>query len=118
MTTGKFVATALLCTVAAAAEERIAGKWNCANVPAGGGESPWTLLIRDEGAQRSGSLTDGEIDIPLTEIKLVNGSLSFRFSINGKPYGFAGSVAGNKLEGKYSGEEASGTLRCARPPRQ
>jgi hypothetical protein len=110
-----FLAAALLSAAACAAENPVAGKWNCTNVPAAGTESPWTLLVREDGAKLAGSLTDGEVNVPLSEMKLEGGTFTFRFYINEKPYAFEGKVDGGKLEGKYSGEEASGKLRCERP---
>ncbi len=85
------------------------------NVTVTGAGSAWTLLIREDGTKLAGSLTDGEADIPLSEMKLDGGTFTFRFHINGKPYAFEGRVEGKRLHGKYSGEEASGKLRCTRP---
>jgi hypothetical protein len=91
------------------------GKWNCTNVPVAGPESPWTLTVREDGTKLTGFLTDGSVDLPLSQIKLDGDALTFRFYINDKPYAFEGKVDHNKLEGKYSGAEASGTLRCTKP---
>ncbi len=84
-------------------------------MPTTGAESPWTLIVRVDGTKLAGLLTDGSAEIPLSQIKLDNGSLTFHFDINGKPYAFEGKVDDRRLEGKYSGEEASGRLRCTRP---
>ncbi len=115
MVSSRVLAAALLSAAACAAENPVAGKWNCTNVSVTGTESPWTLLIREDGTKLAGSLTDGEADIPLSEMKLGGGTFTFRFYVNGKPYAFEGRVEGRRLEGKYSGEEASGKLRCTRP---
>ncbi len=103
---------ALLSAAACAAETPVAGKWNCTNVSETGAQSRWTLAIRNDGGKLAGSLTDGEIELPLSEMKIDGNSLTFQFEINGKPYKFQGDVNGKKLEGKYSGEEASGKLQC------
>lgn len=107
------VAAALLsAVVACAAESPAAGKWNCTNVSETGAESPWTLLVREDAGKLTGSLTDGEAELALSEMKLGDGVLTFRFDLNGKPYAFEGKVESKRLEGKYSGEEAKGKLRC------
>ena len=47
-------------------------------------------------------------------VKLAGTVFSFRFYINAKPYAFEGKIDGGRLEGKYNGAEAAGTLRCSR----
>ena len=100
---------------ACTAENQVADKWNCTNVPDTGAESPWTLLLCNDGAKRAGSLTDGEVQILLSEVKLDATAFTFRFYINEKPYRFDGTIDGRKLEGKYGGPEASGKLKCEKP---
>jgi hypothetical protein len=111
----KVFATALLGAVAFAAESPAVGKWNCMNVPVAGPESPWTLLIREDAKKLTGSLTDGSVEIPLSQIKLDGNAFTFGFQINDKPYAFQGKVDHKTLEGRYSGAEANGTLRCTKP---
>lgn len=101
--------------VAFAAESPVIGKWQCTNVQVTGAESPWTLLVRQDGAKLTGSLMDGSVEIPLSRIKLDSTVFTFGFLINDKPYSFEGKVDQKTLEGKYSGPEANGTLRCAKP---
>ncbi len=111
----RLLAASLLSAAALAAESPAVGKWNCKNVPAAGPESPWTLVVREDGAKLTGLLTDGSVEVPLSQIKLDRDALTFRFYINEKPYAFEGKVDHEQLEGKYSGAEASGTLRCTKP---
>jgi hypothetical protein len=111
----RVLASALLGAVACTAGSPVAGKWTCTNVPVTGPESPWTLLLREDGTKLGGLLTDGSVEIPLSQVKVDGASLTFRFEINGKPYEFAGKFGDRKLEGTYSGAEASGQLRCANP---
>ena len=73
------------------------------------------MLIREDGAKLAGSLADGEVNVPLSEMKLDAVRFTFRFYVNEKPHAFEGKVDRTRLEGKYSGEEASGKLRCERP---
>lgn len=63
----------------------------------------------------TGTLDDGQLEIPLSDLKLADRTFTFRFYINGKPYVFEGKVDGKRLEGKFSGEEANGKLRCLKP---
>lgn len=110
----KILAAALLGAAACAGESAAAGKWNCTNLSSTGAGSPWTLFIQESGGKLAGTMTDGDVKIPLSQVKLDGGALAFRFYINEKPYEFAGKIGGAKLEGKYSGEEANGKLQCAK----
>jgi hypothetical protein len=110
----RILAATLLSAAASTAENAVAGKWSCTNVPVSGPESPWTLHVREDGPKLDGSLTDGQANIPISEAQLKGMVFTFRFYINEKPYSFEGKVEGKKLDGKYSGEEASGRLRCAK----
>src|SRR5690349_10789868 len=56
----QLAAAALFSTAMQAGESPVAGKWSCTNVPVNGPEAPWTLVVRNEGSQLSGILTDGE----------------------------------------------------------
>lgn len=107
-----FFAAALLSAAACAADTAAAGTWSCTNESTSGAKSAWTLEIRQQGASLNGSLKDGEVEVALSEIKADGNNLSFRFYINGKPYTFEGKARDRALDGKYAGEEASGTLRC------
>ncbi|HEY2014729.1 MAG TPA: hypothetical protein VGH38_14575 [Bryobacteraceae bacterium] len=111
----RLLAAAMLIAAACAAESPAAGKWSCTNVPTGGSPSPWTLIAREEGAKLTGVLTDGTVEVPLSQMKLEGSAFKFSFDINGEPYSFNGKLAAGKLEGKYSGEEANGKLQCTRP---
>ena len=108
-------ATALVCVAACTAGSPVAGKWSCTNVAVTGAESPWTLQVREDGTRLAGTLTGGDAELPLSDMKLDGSSFTFRFYINNKPYGFEGQLDKGRLEGKYSGDEASGKLRCTRP---
>jgi hypothetical protein len=108
----QIVVVAMLSVTACAAENAAAGKWNCSNSPDSGTQSAWTLVVREDGAKLTGFLTDGQIELPLVEVKAGGGRFTFGFEINGKPYRFEGKVEGRKLEGRYSGEEAAGRLQC------
>ncbi|MFN7992108.1 MAG: hypothetical protein U0Q18_00810 [Bryobacteraceae bacterium] len=111
----QLAAAGLLSTAIQAGDNPVAGKWSCTNIPVNGPEAPWTLIVRDQGAQLSGILTDGEAEVALSGMKITGKAFTFRFFINGKPYGFEGTLDNEKLVGKYSGQEASGRLKCSRP---
>jgi len=117
MTCFQVVAAALSGALACAAETPATGKWNCTNLSDSGTETSWTLLVRDAGAKPAGILSDGEVQLELSEIKFDAGVLTFRFYVNQKPYGFEGKVDGKTLEGRYKGDEASGKLRCRKAAR-
>jgi hypothetical protein len=111
----RFLAPALLGATAIAAENPATGKWNCTNQPEAGSQTRWTLLLRESGNKLAGTLSDGDIELPLSEIQRAGDALTFRFYINTKPYAFEGRIAGRALQGKYSGDEAKGQLRCEKP---
>jgi hypothetical protein len=111
----KFLAAALLTAAACAAGSAAAGEWSCTNELDTGMKSDWTLAIREDGAKLAGKLTDGEVEIPLADVKHEGAALTFKFYVNGKPYTFEGKTEAKDLVGKYAGEEARGTLRCQKP---
>jgi hypothetical protein len=115
MVFAKFLAAALLTAAACTAGSTAAGEWSCTNEAETGSKSKWTLAIREDGSKLAGKLTDGEVEIPLVEVKREGGNLTFKFFVNGKPYTFEGKTEGKDLVGKYAGEEARGTLRCQKP---
>ena len=112
MISSKFLAGALLTAAACTAGNAAAGEWSCTNEPETGSKTKWMLSLRDDGSKWTGKLSDGEIDIALSDVKLEGGTLTFRFFINTKPYTFSGRADSGEIVGKYSGEEAHGTLRC------
>ncbi|HZU25227.1 MAG TPA: hypothetical protein VFA04_06875 [Bryobacteraceae bacterium] len=97
-----------------AAESPLAGTWNCANIPDTGAQNSWNLIIRSDNDALTGTLTDGEVEIPVLNIKLKDTTLTFNFSLKDTPYEFKGTFQPGSFEGKYSGDE-SGTLRCQKP---
>jgi hypothetical protein len=115
MLSTKFLAAALLTAAACAAGSVAAGEWSCTNEPETGAKTKWTLSIRDDGSKLTGKLTDGEVEVPLVDVKQDSTALTFRFFINGKPYTFEGKAGANEITGKYFGEEAKGVLRCGKP---
>ena len=114
MIASQVVLAALLSAATCAAENAAVGKWSCCNVTDAGQRASWTLLVRNSDNGLSGLLTDDEVQIPLSEMKLGENDFSFRFEVNAKPYIFHGKITGSQLEGKYKGEEASGQLSCTR----
>jgi hypothetical protein len=108
----KLVAAGLLSAAACTAEKPVATKWDCVNLSSTGAESAWTILVHEAGGKLSSTLTDGDAEILLSNVKLQGSVLTFGSDINGKRYAFDGKVEGTRLEGKYAGEEARGKLRC------
>ncbi len=106
----------LLCAAAYAKDESsvVTGKWTCTAAESDAG-TKWTLVVREDGAKLGGTLTNGEIDLPISDAKLEGTSFKFRFSIEANTFVFEGKVDGAKLEGSYSGEAASGRTKCVKP---
>lgn len=106
----KILAAALVGAAACAGGSPAAGKWSCTNLSSTGASSPWTLLIQENDGKLAGSMTDGDVKIPLSEMKLDGGALTFKFYINEKPYGFVGIVGGAKLEGTTAGRRRTASF--------
>jgi|SRR5579884_2208362 len=110
----KYLVLVLIGVVACWADNPLTGTWNCANVPDSGPQNSWTLTIHEDGDNLTGTLTNGEVEIPVSDIKAKDTSVSFRFTMSDSSYQFTGKVQQRTLDGRYSGEER-GALRCEKP---
>jgi hypothetical protein len=117
MVFARVFAAALLTAAACAAGRTAEGEWSCPNESETGSKGKWTLAIREDGAKLAGKLTDGEIEIPLVDVKQDGSRLTFGFLVNGRPYTFEGKADATEIAGKYAGEEARGSLSCQKPGR-
>jgi hypothetical protein len=98
-----------------AADNLAVGKWDCVSKAETGPEQTWTLSIKEDAGKLSGTLKDWQGEIPLVDPKLEGNTLTFKIDVNPNcQAGFKATIEGNKLDGKFSCPEASGTLKGTR----
>jgi len=76
----------------------------------------WTLAVKEDGGKLSGSLIGAVITLELVDPKLDGQTFTFKIIINDQPYQVETTIDGKRLEGKFEGPEASGTVKGARQP--
>ena len=89
------------------------GSWSM-KLPAGLGKEPSRLSIKQSRVTRiaGGATIDGK-DLPMENPKLRGEQLTFRLFVAGKPYDFAGTVRGQKIEGTVEGAGIKGPWSAA-----
>lgn len=102
----------LLCSTVPVRAQSAAGSWQCTAVSTE--VTHWTLTVREAKNNVSGSLTDGVAVFPLIGAKRDGETFTFKISIDEKLYTTELKVEPEKLEGKYTGPDAAGTLKCKR----
>ncbi len=96
---------------AAASQNPVVGRWDCvASIP-GGGESKWTLTVKEDNGKLAGSVLGEEGEMPLDNPKFDNGVLSFSVNIESVTYNVQLKVQDAKLEGSWTGGGDTGSLR-------
>ncbi|HTQ52971.1 MAG TPA: hypothetical protein VMI94_00835 [Bryobacteraceae bacterium] len=94
-----------------AADNPAVGTWDVVTTDDAGQTSNWTLVIKADGDNLSGTLTGDPGEFNLSDAKLDGNSLTFKVVVNEATYTSEITLDGNKFEGKYKGPEASGTLK-------
>ncbi len=109
----KTLATVLLflCSLVVSAAD---GKWRITATDTEGHDTQWLLELKTQDGKLTGTLANDEITLPLIEPKAGDTSISFKVSVNDVIYDVDLTVDGDKVEGKYEGEQASGTIKGAR----
>ena len=102
----------LFCSLAAfAADNPIAGTWNCVSKSETGVEVSWTLVVTSEAGKLAGTLTlvqSGD-KIDILEPVLTGNTFTFKIQINPQEIVvLTGNIEGSKLEGTFRGKD-SGT---------
>ena len=106
------LAAVLACSLAAASEA--AGAWDCAAITPDGDELKFTLTVKDDGGKFSGNVDDGSGQLSIIEPKFESSTLEFKLDYDGNRHTLALKIAGDKLEGTYSGGGASGKIKGTR----
>ncbi len=119
MTTANIFRVALLVLIAAgslAAASQAAGAWDCTATSPDGEAIKFTLTIQEEGGRLSGTVGTARGSTKIADLKFENSTLIFKTEYNSATYTLELKVSGDKLEGTYRGEDASGPIKGARKP--
>ena len=114
MITRKMVLASLIFAGIMAAAGGVAGEWDNTALTPDGEALKFILKVREEGGKLSGTADDRRGAMPLIEPKLEDSTLSFKLDYNGARYTLVLKISGDKLEGTYTGEAASGKISGTR----
>ena len=94
-----------------AAENPVVGTWDVTATPDQGEKTVWTLVVKEADGKLSGTLSNAEgAELPLVNPKLDGKQFQFTLMINGQPYTVENKIDGKKIEGKFKGPDAAGSL--------
>lgn len=105
---------ALILAGLAAAAGGAAGAWNCVALTPDGEALKFTLKIREEEGRISATMENARGEVPVIDPKLEGSTVSFKVDYDGSRYTLALKIEGDKLEGTYAGESATGKVTGAR----
>lgn len=108
------IALACLLLIAAcvtAADKPIVGSWDCVSSTPGGGETRFTLTVKEQDGKLIGTAGSDQGEIPLTDPKFENDTFSFRVVMNSETYDVNVKVAGDKLDGAWKGGGETGAIK-------
>lgn len=105
---------ALILAGIAAAAGGAAGVWNCAALTPEGEALKFTLKIREEEGRISATLENARGAAPVIDFKLEGSTVSFKTDYDGSRYTLTLKIEGDKLEGTYTGEPATGRVTGVR----
>jgi len=94
-----------------AADSAIIGKWECTSTDDSGQTASWTLVVKDDGGKLAGTLSGDPGEFALVDPKMEGNSFTFKVVVNEVSYEVQATIDGGKLDGKFKGPEASGTLK-------
>lgn len=93
-----------------------AGAWDCTATTPDGEALKFTLTIQEVGERIAGTIGDARGSTKIVDPKLEDSKLIFKTDYDGAAYTLELKISGDKLEGTYKGETASGQVRGARKP--
>jgi len=94
-----------------AADNPMVGKWDCVGTDDAGQASNWTLTVKDDGGKLTGTLSGDMGEFELVDAKLDGDAFTFKVVVQDATYLIESKIDGKKLDGKYKGPEAGGTLK-------
>ena len=91
------------------ADSPAAGTWDCvAGTP--DGDMNWTLVVTEKDGALAGTISGQLGEFQLADVELHEGDLTFKVTINELTYSTKVRIEKDKLDGKWEGGDASGTL--------
>jgi len=94
-----------------AADNPVVGTWDVVSTDDAGQASNWTLTVKEDDGKLTGSLSGDPGEFSLVDAKLEGNAFTFKVVVNEASYEVDTTIDGSKLEGKYKGPEATGTLK-------
>lgn len=107
-------ALAALILAGIAAASGAAGAWDCTALTPDGEALKFVLKIQEEAGRISATLETASGSVPAIDPKLEGSTLSFKVDRDGSRYTLALKIEGDKLEGTYTGEPATGKVTGVR----
>ena len=105
------IALILVCSSLLSATD---GKWRFTATNNQGNDSQWVLELKTQDGKLTGTLTGDQGALPLIDPKSDDSSITFKVVVNDVTYDVNLKVDGDKIEGKFSGGEATGTIKGTR----
>lgn len=104
-----FLALMLACTAA-----EVAGVWKLAVPGRDGGNAQFTLTIKQNGDNYSGTIANDENTLPISNLKVDGDQLSFKVLADNATYEVTGSVEGDDMKGKFTVNQQQGGVFTAK----
>jgi hypothetical protein len=98
-----FFALMLACSAA-----EVAGIWKLTTSGRDGGEGSFTLVIKQDGANYSGTISNDEGAIEISNVKLSGDQLTFKVITDDASYEVTGAVDGDSMKGKFTVNQQQG----------
>ncbi len=86
------------------AGDKPVGEWACTATTPSGGELSWTLSLKEENGRLTGSAASDEGEIPISDLRYEDGTLTFKVSLDTGTYSVTVHFKGNKLDGNWKAE--------------
>jgi hypothetical protein len=99
------------CAASFAADKPVVGTWDCVSTDDAGQTANWTMVVKEDSGNLTGTLSGDPGEFTMVDPKLDGNNFSFKVVVNESSYLVETTIDGKKLEGKYKGAEASGTLK-------
>src|SRR5690242_19662714 len=105
------MAVLLLCSLVLSAAD---SKWRFTATDSEGNDSQWVLELKTQDGKLAGTLTGDNGTVPLIDPAADDTSITFKVTVDDVTYDVHLKIDGDKLEGKYTGGQNSGTIKGAR----
>lgn len=90
------------------------GIWDCVSETPDGDQLKWTLTVKEDDGKLTGVAGGETGDMSVEDLKVDGNDVSFKVKVEENTYEVKFTIDGSKCEGKWSGADASGTLKGAK----